>query len=260
MFTLDTRISTALVARPELRELLPAFHPAFKKLQHPVLGRIMPRLVTVRDAARVAGVSPQALLDVMNLKMAPTDALAPVAPTNEPAPPWLAGAPLTVLDLQDSLSRGEEPLSIIMASLRTLSAGDVLQTLTPFEPAPLRTLLAKRGWESHTCWDGPTCQTSFFHRPDATLDVGSALAPTLRLHDVNGVPELDVRGLEPPQPLRSVLAALDAGHLPLRVRHHREPALLYPRLTARDLKWTVSQDRDDHIIVIEASGAEDATP
>ncbi len=240
MFSLETRISTALKQRPELRELLPAFHPAFKKLNHPVLGRVMPRLVNVRDAARVAGVDAEALLAVMNLPGAPAEPLPTVEPAIEPTPDWLIGAPVTSLDLRDALASGEEPFPAIMDALRTLPAGTVLTLLTPFEPAPLRSLLTTRGWESHTTWDGDLCRTSLWRRPDAAL----ADAPVLELTDrlTPGDPAtLDVRDLEPPLPLRAVLAALDAGHLPLTVTHRRSPALLYPRLTARGLQWTVTE-------------------
>ena len=75
MFTLDTRMSDALAARPELRTILAAFHPAFAKLSHPVLGKILPRLVNVADAARIAGVDAEAMLAVMELP-GPPKALA----------------------------------------------------------------------------------------------------------------------------------------------------------------------------------------
>jgi len=48
---------------------------------------------------------------------------------------------------------------------------------------------------------------------------------------------LDVRGLEPPEPLMRVFAALDAApEQPLRVRFPREPFPLYPMLQAGG--WT----------------------
>lgn len=262
MFTLDTRISTALAARPGLRQVLPAFHPAFDKLNHPVLGRVMPRLVTVRDAARVAGVDAQALLEVMNLPGPPDPARTAPSPTlprtSEAAPAWLQGAPRRSLDLHADLAGGGEPFPAVMAALRTLPVGAVLQLHTPFEPAPLRTLLGGRGWESHVAWCEAVCTTSFFRRPDAALDQGPAVDTASRLHQRAGTTELDLRGLEPPQPLRAVLATLDAGTLPLRLRHHRAPALLYPRLEARGLAWTTTRDGDDHLIdIVRPPGPDD---
>ena len=48
---------------------------------------------------------------------------------------------------------------------------------------------------------------------------------------------LDLRGLEPPEPLLRVFAALDAApELPLRIRMQREPFPLYAMLQAGG--WT----------------------
>lgn len=97
MFTAETRVSDALAARPELRRILPAFHPSFARLEHPVLGKVLPRLVTVADVARITGVELATLLDVFNLPGPPARALStpvtaqpvPAAPTS-PLPPCAA--------------------------------------------------------------------------------------------------------------------------------------------------------------------------
>jgi hypothetical protein len=48
--------------------------------------------------------------------------------------------------------------------------------------------------------------------------------------------------------MRQVLAAVDAGRLPLRILHAREPALLWPALQERGLLWTVSHSADAVLI------------
>lgn len=247
MFTLQTRMSDAFEARPELRKLLPAFHPAFRRLEHPILGRILPRLVTVADAARVAGVDPAALLDVMNLPGPPTAPAVPVPHVDEPVPAWLSHAPVHEVDVQPELARGEEPFAVIMTALRALAPGRVLTVLSPFEPAPLRRLMENRGWLSHAAWQGETCRTSFWHPPESMASAADDAGDRLKQTPTGWT--LDVRDLEPPEPLRLALAALDQGSLPLTLVHHREPALLYPRLTERGLTWTVSTV-GDHIEVL----------
>jgi len=59
---------------------------------------------------------------------------------------------------------------------------------------------------------------------------------------------LDVRGLEPPQPLERALeesARLAAGQR-LRMIHHREPCLLYPLLAKRGYCHRTADASDDH--------------
>lgn len=246
MFTLETRMSDALAARPELRTLLPAFHPAFSKLSHPVLGRVLPRLVTVMDAARVAGVEPDALLRVMNL---PGSSAHPTPPplterAPVPAPPWLAAASPELLDVRPTLAQGQEPFPVFMARFRELRPGAVLTVLVDFEPAPLLRLMADRGWRTHGTWDGETFRASFerpLELPQTPVEV-----PQERIRAGERGLVLDVRGLEPPEPMRLVLATLERPDaLPLTIQHHREPALLFPRLAERGLVWTVATPRED---------------
>jgi len=259
MFTLQTRIADALRERPELREMLPAFHPAFEKLKHPLLGRVLPRLVNVEDAARVAGVDPAALLAVMNLPGAPDVGHLPPPPAGAahepgPAPAWLDGARVTELDARPLLARGEEPFAAVMTAARALGPGEVLALLTPFEPAPLRRLLGDRGWAHHAAWEGDTCRTSFFFPPEARAP-SAARALDLDAHLTIGPDggRLDARGLEPPQPLHAALAALERpGALPLTMQHRRAPALLYPKLEARGLAWTTTEADGEFTIRIHA--------
>lgn len=245
MFTLQTRMSDALASRPELRTLLPAFHPAFGKLSHPVLGKVLPRLVTVSDAAKVAGVDPDALLAVMNLAGTGVHPPVPVERTPTPAPPWLAAATAQTLDARPALAANEEPFGAIMARFRALRPGEVLTVLAPFEPAPLLRLMADRGWRTHGSWEEDLFRASF-ERP---LDVGElpATLPAERWSLGEDGPRLDVRGLEPPEPMRLVLAAVARPDgLPLTVIHHREPVLLFPRLAELGLRWSV-EHRADHV-------------
>lgn len=252
MFTLHTRMSDALAERPELRTILPAFHPAFQRLSHPVLGKVLPRLVTVADAAKIAGVDPDALLAVMSLPGPPPTLSHPTGHHDEPAPEWLR-LPTRTLDVRPSLAAGEEPFVAIMAALRELPAGHVLTVLAPFEPAPLRRLLGDRGWTSHVAWDGETCRCSLWRAADG-LAADAPADPGSRLTRGPDGATLDVRGLEPPEPMRLTLAAVaDPANLPLKLLHHRVPALLFPKLQERGLTWTVVEHGDE--VVVEIRGA-----
>lgn len=251
MITAQTRVSDALSQRPELRDILPAFHPMFERLRHPVLGRVLPRLVTVADAARIAGVDLDALVAVMNL---PAGAQPPVAETRprtaaQPAPAWLDPAREVVLDVRPILDRGEEPMRAIFDALRGLSDGEVLTVLAPFEPVPLVGLLARQGWAAHIRWEGDRCHATFGRGVAKTRDGAVDFAERLVHGEMGWV--LDVRGLEPPEPMRLVLAAIE-GHLPLLVLHHREPSLLLPLLAERGLTAQIEHREDRVEIRIDA--------
>ena len=70
--------------------------------------------------------------------------------------------------------------------------------------------------------------------------------PAARVH------ELDVRDLEPPEPMQHALAALD---LPkpgeqLRMLHHREPFPLYTMLRERGYTYRTTQLAEDNYEVL----------
>lgn len=74
---------------------------------------------------------------------------------------------------------------------------------------------------------------------------------------------LDVRGLEPPEPLEKTLdavAALQPGER-LRMIHHREPCLLYPLLAKRGFQHLAEAKAEDHHeILIWRTGDSEAAP
>ena len=74
---------------------------------------------------------------------------------------------------------------------------------------------------------------------------------------------LDVRGLEPPEPLERVLDAVATLQPGERVRmiHHREPCLLYPLLEKRGFQHLAeAKSEDHHEILIWRKGDAAAAP
>ncbi len=118
------------------------------------------------------------------------------------------------LDVREDLRRGQEPLSRIMAAVTELGSGGVLVLRTTFEPLPLYRALGRRGFAHWAEQHGADDWSVWFY-PELIV--------------------LDVRGLEPPEPMVRVLKALDrlAPGQRLEVRHGRRPTLLYPQLEER---------------------------
>lgn len=164
-------------------------------------------------------------------------------------PPVLAALPasaLVHLDVRDDIRRDREPFPRIMAAVKALGEGQVLVLRVPFEPLPLYTVLGKRGFghwaERHADGDWSVW---FYRDPAApaaprapTLAASPALAPSPARAAAPGdrpTRTIDVRGLEPPQPMVRILEALEAmapGDR-LEVLHERRPMLLYPQLDER---------------------------
>lgn len=67
------------------------------------------------------------------------------------------------------------------------------------------------------------------------------------------MPELDLRGLPPPEPLELAVAAVAklAPGQSLDIRHHRQPYPLYSLLEREGLPYTVKADGDGFVIHVQ---------
>jgi uncharacterized protein (DUF2249 family) len=142
------------------------------------------------------------------------------------------------LDVREQIRRGEEPFARIMSAVRALAADQALVLRAPFEPQPLYKVLAARGLAHWTESRAPDDWVVYFYRQAATS-------------------QLDVRGLEPPEPMVRVLARLDTlgpGET-LEVLHDRRPLFLYPQLDDRGFRHETDEPAPGLVrIVIRRGG------
>lgn len=237
--TAETTIARALAADPALLDRLVAFNGRFAKLRNPILRRTMAKLATFADAARVAGVPLPALLDVANGAPAAPRAEPAPAPAPPAAPPaWVAAldrAAAASLDVRPILAAGEDPFARIMGVVAKLAPGTPLILEAPFDPAPLRRVLAQKGFAEHAECLTPDHWRVYFLKGAAAAAAAPAAPGAARIWRESGTPHIDVRGLNPPEPMLAILRLLetpDCGDTVI-VHHEREPMFLYPELAER---------------------------
>jgi uncharacterized protein (DUF2249 family) len=101
--------------------------------------------------------------------------------------------PVRELDVRPLLASGQGPMGAIMEAVQALAPGQALRLIAPFEPAPLYARLGDRGFTHLTR-----------RRDDGSFEITFTLAASRRPAPVL----LDLRGLEPPQPMMRVLEEL----------------------------------------------------
>jgi len=136
------------------------------------------------------------------------------------------------LDVREDIQRGREPFARIMTAVNALAVDEALVLRVPFEPVPLYGVLGKRGFAHWTECHAPDDWSVGFYRDRAPSREETAPGAPARERTV-----LDVRGLEPPQPLVRVLEEIDrlGPGAELEVHHERRPMFLYPQLDERGL-------------------------
>jgi uncharacterized protein (DUF2249 family) len=260
------RVADVIARDPDLIDAFVAAAPTFSRLRNPALRRVMGRLVTVEQAARIAGIEVSALLDRLNgtlgtegVRMenmlpvhdagAGAAGLAP-APT-EPMPAELAGADpgrVVDLDVREDLRSGVEPFSRIMAARRSLPEDGILRLRAIFEPVPLYAVFGKQGFLHWTERLGAEDWRVWFY-PGLSREVEASGEAEAGCGEPGGgkgpdrVVVLDVRGLEPPEPMLRTLHALESlpqDHTLVQI-NVKEPRFLLPQLEERGFQYEVRE-------------------
>ena len=146
------------------------------------------------------------------------------------------------LDVRDAIRRGEEPFATIMAAVAELASDQALVLRAPFEPVPLYRVLGTRGFAHWTERHAADDWSVWFYRDASATSAGPR----------GGDQTLDVRGLEPPQPMLAVLERLPmlATGETLTVIHDRRPIFLYPQLDARGFEHRTEESEPGVVRIV----------
>lgn len=170
------------------------------------------------------------------------------AATDGEPPAFVTGAAperIVDLDVREDLRAGREPFRRILEAARLLEDDQVLRLRAIFEPAPLYGVLGKQGLAHYTEQLADDDWRVWFHREAARPPEDAAPPP--RAHDDADVVVLDVRGLEPPEPMVRTLEALERlprGKTLVQI-NVRVPQFLLPKLAERGFVHEVREQSAD---------------
>lgn len=145
-------------------------------------------------------------------------------------------------DVREDLRAGREPFARIMAARQEVPPDGAFVVRAIFEPAPLYKVMAKQGFQHHTEELADDDWRVWFF-PEVTV--------------------LDVRDMDPPEPLAHTLAALDSlpdGGTLVQV-NVRVPQFLLPKLAERGFSYEVREVAPDrvHVFIRRSTQAETTT-
>jgi uncharacterized protein (DUF2249 family) len=157
---------------------------------------------------------------------------------------------IITLDVREAIRQGGKPCGLITQAVGDLQPNQSLRLIAPFEPVPLFDLLGNQGYgHEATPLPGGDWEVLFSRdlpvegaKPRAAEHAGCTCSAPME----DEVVDLDVRGLEPPQPMVKILEALSnlspGGEL--RARTDRRPVHLFAQLEARGFKGDSQEQAD----------------
>lgn len=257
----NTRISELLKGHPAALDTIIGISPRFARLRNPFQRKLMAARTSIATASRMAGCTvndffiPLERLGFIIEKSASQD--KPLKEKDIPAslhhPP---SHQVIELDVRPIIESGEDPLSIILAKVKALPAGKVLKIVNTFEPVPLIVLLGNKGFQSWSKKVDNNLVYTYFLPPDSPPSelAGSATSPAddweELLESFSGkLTTIDVRHLEMPMPMLTIVGALDnisTGEA-LFVNHRRIPVFLLPELAERGFGYRIREFGDEDV-------------
>lgn len=253
-----------------LIEVLAGLSPALERLRSPEMRKVMSSLLTVEQVAQMAGVDPDHLVARLNGEAdeteddeQPSQKNVSGATTESGWPAELRTIPETKvvrLDVREDLRAGREPFSQIMAARREVPEGGALCIRAIFEPVPLYAVMERQGLAHHTEYLAEDDWQVWFY-PAATSPAAAPSEPISHSTAVEeGTPDesgegdvvvLDVRGLEPPEPMVRTLEALEAlpdGQTLVQL-NVRVPQFLLPQLEERGFVYEIREQSPELVRV-----------
>lgn len=265
----QTKISALLKHHPDALETIVSLAPDFKKLRNPILRKLMAGRTSIAMASKIGGCKPEDFFKVLEPLGFTADANAEVKeskPENKPIPEYLKSLKpeqIVNFDVRAMLAEGNDPLRDIQKKVKELIPGQALLIVNNFEPVPLIKLLEKQGFQSHVNFiNDETIETYFYKTthgsvadkaPQLEADTETSGDWDLVLKQFEGkLVEIDVRHLEMPMPMMTILESLETlpDEKALYVHHKRIPVFLLNELQDRKFEYRIKYIEEGEVYLL----------
>lgn len=259
----NTRISHVIKENEDAIDAIASVNPHFKKLKNPALRKILAPRVTISDAAKIGKCKVEdifAKLSAIGFEIEQTNEKENDLTQNEFSAiiqESISSRKIKILDVRPILESGSDPFKDIMETVTTLPEGYALELINTFEPVPLIKIMEKRGFVHSSEWSGDVIHV-FFAKVKSYENSSEEISyrkvsleelNKLKKHFADRLKEIDVRDLEMPLPMTTILGELES--LPegfaLFVNHKKVPQYLLPELANRKFQSWVSEIADGDV-------------
>ncbi|HTM67225.1 MAG TPA: DUF2249 domain-containing protein [Flavipsychrobacter sp.] len=262
----QTKIATLLKHNPDALEAIIPLSPDFKKLRNPVLRKLMAGRTSIAMASKIGGCTPEDFFKALQpfgfeADIKPTSTARP-EPEKKPLPYYLKSLQpnqIVPFDVRAMLAEGNDPLRLIQQKVKDLKQGQALQIINTFEPVPLIKLLEKQGFKTYINHITADLIETYFYKttdaPNPELEAETSTAgdwEQMLKHFENKLQQIDVRHLEMPMPMMTILETLEK--LPteqaLYVHHKRIPVFLLTELKDRNFDYRIKEVQEGEVFLL----------
>lgn len=261
----NTKINAILKEHPGALEAIISISPKFNKLRNPLLRKVVASRTSIREASKIAGCSPGDFFKKLSpLGFTIDETVAPNRQDIQPPVSFMQNAApemIEELDVRAVIESGKDPFSMITRKIKQLEPGKILKLVNTFEPVPLINILSKQGFEHYVEPINENLVNTYFHK---TVNANENIAEEtqssedwdkLLLQFNNNLITVDVRHLEMPQPMHTILDTLETlpDNKALFVYHKRIPVFLLPELAERKFDHRIKEisDGEVHLLIFK---------
>lgn len=258
-----TKISQLLKQNPEALDAITSLAKPLEKLRNPILRKLMAARTTIEEAADIGGCRVEEFflaLRPLGFEISGPGDTKDSHPANMDTqmekPAWLMELTpdkTSNFDVRDMLKNGHDPLKEILEEYTKIRPGTTLKVINTFVPTPLLRLLENKGARTFSEKMEERLVYSYFFKPEAqglsasaqdnqkeTRPIGHSTGDLiatvseaefkaqLSRFEQTHLKEIDVRHLEMPEPMQTILR--EAAQLPkdygLYIHHKRIPVYL----------------------------------
>lgn len=263
----QTKISVIIKHNEGAIDAIAAINRHFHKLRNPILRKILAARISIEDAARIGKCEVIEILQKLSAigfeietRTQFSNEEKSITKYNTEVMQAINSGKLKSLDVRPVLEKGTDPFSHIMEALKKLPDGYVLEVINSFEPTPLIKILNKKGYASMIKTTEDVVQTYFIKVTEAQEEkrAGKLLfnvsMKELEIEqDKNQYREIDVRNMEMPLPMVTILNELEdlQEGVALFVHHKKVPQYLLPELEQRHFNtWIAEIEEGDVKLLI----------
>ena len=144
-----TKVAAPLERYPHLEDILVSLAPPFRKLKNPLLRKGVARVASLKQAAAVAGISVEDLVNTLRAAVGQdpvgSEGANPAAAYFSAQPDWFSAS--KIVKSIDERIAGEDtmPIVVVLREASRLQPEEILELVTNFLPAPGIDIMKKKG-------------------------------------------------------------------------------------------------------------------